>query len=237
MAATRNVLTTVVCLLLFAGSTSQPTTNQGPRTHWTGVLRPRTFSSEGLEIPPDDYYETEDDVTTVSSKKVFTKFGTLKKCDYNPCEEDEPPCDELAATNKCSCPGSTSHLEAPRPPFLKTATWSGSDVVLRWCGPYSFVKAYKVTVGGTERRIFGSDRRGGGVGPIENVSEVCLVATNDAGDSEGSCMIFRPGDGNLLIKAGLIGGALGFLLLLLLAVLLWRRRRQRRVQNNSSFSA
>ncbi|XP_077596889.1 leucine-rich repeat neuronal protein 4 [Stigmatopora nigra] len=235
MAATRNALTTVICLLLFAGSISQPTTNQWPRTNWTDVLRPR--ASEDLEIPPDAYYEQEDDITTVSSKTVLTNDGMSKKCDYNPCEENQPPCGELAATNKCLCPGSTSDLEAPRPPFLKTATWSGSEVVLRWCSPYSFVKAYKVTVGGKERQIFGSDRRNGGVGPIETVSEVCLVATNDAGDSEGSCMMYKPGDGNLPIKAGLIGGALGLLLLLLLAILLWRRRRQRRVQNNSSFSA
>ncbi|XP_057677244.1 leucine-rich repeat neuronal protein 4 [Corythoichthys intestinalis] len=235
MAANRNVLMMVICLLLLTGSISQATTNRGPGTNRTGALRPRV--SHGLEIPPDEYYDTEDDVTTIASKTVFSNVATLKRCDYNPCKENEPPCAELSATNNCLCPGSTSHLEAPRPPFLKTVTLSGSEVVLQWCAPHSFVKAYKVTVGGTERQTFESERRSGGVGPIENVSEVCLVATNDVGDSEGSCMMYRPGDSSLPIKAALIGGALSLLLLLLLAILLWRRRRQRRVQTNSRFSS
>ncbi|XP_061659696.1 leucine-rich repeat neuronal protein 4 isoform X2 [Syngnathoides biaculeatus] len=225
MAPSRNVPLMAICLLLISGSICQPTTYQ------TGTLRSRSIPSEALELPSDDYYdETEDNPTTFPPETVSVNRGTLKRCDYNPCEEDQPPCAELRATNHCLCPGFTSHLEAPQAPFLKTVAWNGSDVILRWCAPYSFVKAYKVTVGGTERQRFGMDRRSGGLGPIENVSEVCVVSLNDAGDSEASCMMYQPRDHSLSLKAGLIGGALGLLLLLLLPVLLWRRRQRGKQQ-------
>ncbi|XP_061558548.1 leucine-rich repeat neuronal protein 4-like isoform X2 [Phycodurus eques] len=236
MAVSRKVPLMVICLLLISGSTSQPKRYQMPGANRTGALRPRAIPSKALELPPDAYYDTEDDITTIPPKTVSANRGTLKRCDYNPCEIDQPPCAEVAATNHCLCPGFTSHLEAPQVPFLKTVSWNGSDVVLRWCAPYSLVKAYRVTVGGTERQRFGMHRRSGGVGLIENVSEVCVVALNDAGDSEASCMMYQPRDHSLPLKAGLIGGALGLLLLFLLAVLLWRRRQQRRLQTGISLT-
>ncbi|XP_077361160.1 LRRN4 C-terminal-like protein [Festucalex cinctus] len=237
MAASRPVPMMVICLLLLSASTSQPTTKREPGANRTRPLRPRAFPSETLVLPPDDYYDTENEVTTVLPKIISVNRGTLKRCDYNPCEEDQPACIELAAANNCLCPGSTSKLDAPQPPFLKTVTWNGSDVVLHWCAPYSFVKAYKVTVGGTERQTFGRNRRSGGVGPIENISKVCLVALNDAGDSEGSCLMYQPEDRGVSLRAGLIGGALGLLLLLLLAALFWRRRRQRKLQHSIAVRA
>ncbi|XP_051903419.1 leucine-rich repeat neuronal protein 4 [Hippocampus zosterae] len=223
MAAGRRVPLMVICLLLFSGSTSQPTTKQE-----TGADRTRP---EALALPSDDYHDNEDEVETVPTKTVPSNGGTSKRCEYNPCEEDQPTCFELSVINACLCPGSTSHLVAPEAPFLKTLTWNGSDVVLRWCAPHSFVKGYRVTVGGSERRRFGKERRGGGVGPVENVSEVCVLALNDAGESEGSCMMYRPDERSVALKAGLIGGTLGLLLLVSLAVLLWRRRQQRKRQN------
>ncbi|XP_077402648.1 leucine-rich repeat neuronal protein 4 [Vanacampus margaritifer] len=234
MAPSRPAPTMLIYLLLLSASTSQPTTKPEPGANRTRPLRPRAFPSEVLVLPPDNYYDTNDDVTTVPPETVSAKRGTLKRCDYNPCEENQPACIELAAANNCLCPGSTSKREAPQPPFLKTLTWNGSDVVLRWCAPYSFVKAYKVTVGGAEKQTFGRSRRSGGVGPIQNISKVCLVALNDAGDSEGSCLMYQPEKRSASLIAGLIGGALGLLLLLLLAALLWRRRRQRKLQNSIS---
>ncbi|KAM9781763.1 LRRN4 C-terminal-like protein [Syngnathus typhle] len=228
MAASRHVPLMVICLLLFSGSTTQPTTKQKPEVNRTRPLGP----SEALEIPPDEYYDTEQDVTTVAAAAVSTDRGTSKKCDYNPCKEDQPDCITLKNIHHCSCPGSTSHLEAPQPPLLRTAKWNGSSVVLSWCAPSSFVKAYRVTVGGIERQMFGKDRRSGGVGLIENISEVCVVALNDAGESEASCMLYQPKDRSLFLTAGLIGGALALLLLFLLALLLWRRRQQRKHQNS-----
>ncbi|XP_019728850.1 leucine-rich repeat neuronal protein 4 [Hippocampus comes] len=223
MAATRHVPLMVICLLLFSGSTSQPTTKRAP-----GVNRTRP---EAIVLPSDDYYDNEDEVATVPTKTISSNGGTSKRCDYNPCEEDQPTCFELSVINDCLCPGSTSHLVAPQPPVLKTVTWNGSDVVLRWCAPHSFVKGYRVTVGGSERQRFGKERRSGGAGLVESVSEVCVAALNDAGESEGSCMMYRPKERSVALKAGLIGGALGLLLLVLLAVLLWRRRQQRKRQN------
>nr|XP_049599746.1 leucine-rich repeat neuronal protein 4 [Syngnathus scovelli] len=230
MAASRHVPLMVICLLLFSGSTPQPTTKQKPEVNRTRPLRP----SEPLEFPPDEYYDIEQDVTTVAAAAGSTDRGTLKKCDYNPCKEDQPDCSELKIINHCWCPGLSSQFEAPQPPFLRTAKWNGSSVVLSWCAPSSFVKAYRVTVGGIERQMFGKDRRSGGVGLIENISEVCVVALNDTGESEASCIMYQPKDQSLSLKIGLIGGALALLLLLLLALLLWRRRQQRKHQNSIS---
>uniref|UniRef100_A0A3P8Q4L5 Uncharacterized protein n=1 Tax=Astatotilapia calliptera TaxID=8154 RepID=A0A3P8Q4L5_ASTCA len=168
------------------------------------------------------------DTTTRSSKTLIPSRGTLKQCDYDPCLEGQISCFELAASSNCLCPGFTLNNVPPEAPKLSSVSWNGSEVVLQWCTPYSFVTAYVVTVGGQERQKFEEDRRSGGVGEVGNIAEVCVVAVNDAGASEGSCMMYHPRDNSLPLTAGLIGGALGFLLLLLLAVLLWRHKRQRK---------
>lgn len=76
-------------------------------------------------------------------------------------------------------------------------------------------------------------RRSSGLGNIGYNTEVCVFAMNDAGQRE-SCTTYQPKDKSLPLKAGLIGGALGFLLLLLLAVLLWRHKRQRKQEASIS---
>ncbi|XP_034538880.1 leucine-rich repeat neuronal protein 4 [Notolabrus celidotus] len=224
----RPFLQVIICLLLIRGSSPLPTTSdENP----TGPLRPRGFSDE--DLTSEDYNVFE--LTTSEPRKSLLPV-TVKptKCNYNPCLESQIPCANLSVSTGCLCRGATLHNEAPEAPDLKSVSWNGSEVVIQWCAPYSYVTLYAVTVGGKERQKFGKDQRGGALGDIENVAKVCVVAVNDAGSSEESCMMFQPRDSSLPLKAGLIGGALGFLLLLLLAVLLWRHRRQRKQEASIS---
>ncbi|XP_070773506.1 leucine-rich repeat neuronal protein 4 [Enoplosus armatus] len=223
----------IVCLALIRGCAPLPTPSRVAGTHPVSPLRPRWFSTEALVLPPDDYYE-DDTVTPILPKRVSPVEGTLTRCNYKPCLEGQIPCADLAASTGCLCPGFTLYDVAPEAPNLKSVSWNGSEVVIQWCAPSSHVTAYIVTVGGQERQTFGKDQRSGGVGDIDHISEVCVVAVNDAGDSDGSCLMFQPRDSSLPLKAGLIGGALGFLLLLLLAVLLWRHKRQRKQEASIS---
>lgn len=217
MAASRGlpVPLAIVCLVFIGGFSFLPTTSGragiSPKAPW---------------FTPEDY----DDVTTVWPGTRAPDVGPLKPCDYKPCLENQVSCAELAASTSCLCPGFTLHTEIPDQPDLRSVTWNGSEVVVRWCAPNSYVTAYHVTVGGQERKRFGRDRRSGGVGAIEDVSQVCLVAVNNAGESRASCKMYQYGDSRLSLRAGLIGGALGLLLLTLLLVLLLRRRRQRKEQ-------
>lgn len=184
----------------------------------------------------EDYTNLEDDTTTPFVPKP-TDGGPSQLCDYNPCREGQSSCEELSQSTGCLCPGHTLEDEAPGAPSLKAVSWNGSEVVVRWCAPYSHVKAYIVTVGGLQKQEFGWDKRSGVVQELSRETEVCVVARNDAGDSEKSCMVFRPTDSSLPLTAGLIGGGLGFLLLLLLAVLLWRSRRQKKQEAHVSMSS
>lgn len=192
------------------------------------IRRPRGFSTEEPFSTSEDYgdetYGTElPDVAPPTG-------GPPKRCDYNPCLENQVPCDKLAAAYRCLCPGSTLQNEAPLAPRLESVSWNGSEVLIKWCAPHSYVTAYLATVGEVERKRFGKAQRTGGLGNIEHVSKVCVVAVNDAGVSKASCQMYQTPDSSLPLKAGLIGGALGLLLLLLLVVLLWRHKRQRKQQ-------
>ncbi|KAM9846965.1 LRRN4 C-terminal-like protein [Aulostomus maculatus] len=219
----------ITCLLLIGGL--PPTSSRATGTDTVRLLRPRGFTPDTQVLPSDDYYDSEDPVTTVPPKK---SNGPSKRCNYDPCLDNEPSCQQLGVFTGCLCPGSTLSLDAPEPPHLKTVSWNGSEVVIHWCAPYSYVKAYIVTVGGKEWQRFSSKRRRGGVGDIEPITEVCVIAVNNAGASDGSCMMYQPRDNNLPLTAGLIGGALGLLLLLSLAVLLWRHKRQRKLEASIS---
>lgn len=216
-----------VCLLLTHSSLAAASTV-------VGSLQPRGSPTGSPVLTSEDYSQYEDPTDDVLPNTVSPDNATRKRCDYNPCLESQTPCPELAATTRCLCPGFTLHTEAPEAPKLKSVSWNGSEVVVWWCAPYSFVTAYIATVGGQERQRFGKDQRRGGVGGVDHISEVCVAAMNDVGESSSSCMMYHPADRSLALRAGLIGGALGLLLLLLLAVLLWRRKRQRKQQTSYS---
>ncbi|XP_031176287.1 leucine-rich repeat neuronal protein 4 [Sander lucioperca] len=213
----------IICLVLIRGYSNLPTTSQMAGTN---PMRPLT--------PTEDYFDYEDRYTHAVPSTVTPYGGTSDKCKYNPCLESQTPCADLAASSGCTCRGSTLHNQLPLAPELKSVSWNGSEVVLQWCAPYSYVTGYKVTVVGEDKQMFGKDRRSGGVGDVDTIAEVCVVAVNDVGNSTPSCLTYQPSDRSLPLKAGLIGGALGFLLLLLLAVLLWRHKRQRKQEASIS---
>ena len=194
----------------------------------TRPLTPRGFSPEDDVLPPDDYYD-DTTLTEITLSTVSPNTGTPGKCKYKPCVDNQIPCPA-----GCLCPGFTPYNVVPEAPSLISVSWNGSQVEIQWCAPYSYVTGYSVTVGGEERRRFRKEQRRGGLGDIDHISMVCVVAVNDAGDSKGACSMYRPRDSSVAVKAGLIGGALGFLLLLLLGVLLWRHKRQRKQEASCS---
>lgn len=224
MAACRGLpfLLALVCLVLVRGLSPLPTSSRVVRS-------PQGFSTKEPFSTSEDYGE-EYPVSTQLPDVAPPTGGPRKRCDYNPCLENQVPCEKLAAAYRCLCPGATLPNEAPLAPRLESVSWNGSEVVIKWCAPYSHVTAYVATVGEVERKRFGKARRTGGLGNIEHISKVCVAAVNDAGVSKASCQMYQVPDSSLPLKAGLIGGALGLLLLLLLVVLLWRHKRQRKQQ-------
>ncbi|XP_022618348.1 LRRN4 C-terminal-like protein [Seriola dumerili] len=207
----------IVCLLFIRGYSPLPTTSGV-----TGTISPR-----------EDYDQLEDP-TPISPIKGSPSERISQRCKYDPCLEGHVSCAVLAVSTRCLCPGSTLHDVTPEAPSLRSVSWNGSQVVIKWCAPYSYVTGYVVTVKGQEWQKFGKAQRSGTLGDIEHIAKVCVVAVNDIGPSNGSCMMYHPRDTSLPLKAGLIGGALGFLLLLLLAVLLWRHQRQRKQEASIS---
>lgn len=233
MPANRYSYCALVVLILAAfkdfTSLATPSPVSEPSPNSTSPLRPRGPG----DIRPDDYYEDLYGTATTSQPSVVPHASEEPQpCDYNVCLEQQPPCDQLAASSGCLCPGVSLNREAPEAPTLDGVSKEGTEVVARWCAPYSDVNYYMVTVGGQERLEVAQDRRSVVVGQIESGVEVCVVAVNDAGGStpgEGSCLIYEDsGDSSLALKAGLISGALGFLLLLALALLIWRHRAERK---------
>ncbi|XP_071754328.1 leucine-rich repeat neuronal protein 4 [Centroberyx gerrardi] len=229
MAASRDLALPLVLisLLLIRGYASLATTG----TSLTRPLRPRGSENAAADLPPEDYYDTSDDTVTTTTtrapRKVSLTGSKPQQCDYDACLEMQPPCADLADSTGCLCRGITLDHVAPEAPALKKVSREGSGVVVRWCAPYSYVTAYKVTVGGEEREV-GEGQRSFAAGRIDDTVKVCVVAVNDAGASEGSCTMYEPEGSSVSLKAGLIGGALGFLLLFSLAVLLWRHRVRRK---------
>lgn len=193
----------------------------------TGTNTTRSLIQD--DLLSTDYY---DDVTTVPDTRP-TFGGTSQKCDYDSCRENQLSCMTLAKDNGCLCPGFTLGNRIPLAPDLRAVSWNGSEVVVKWCAPYSYITHYIVKVGGQKSWMFREDQRSAAVGDIDDVANVCVVAVNNAGESE-ACMMYHPRDKNLSLKAGLIGGALGFLLLLLLAILIWRHKRQRKQETGFS---
>lgn len=207
----------ILCLVLIRGHVSLPTTSAVP------VLFEQPLND-------DDYDPYAEPSTTQPPKRPG---GPLRRCDYDECLDGQMPCSTQAATTGCLCPGYTPYNQLPNAPRMRSVSWDGSEVVVTWCAPASVITGFVVTVGGEEKQKFGENRRKGGVGTIDQISKVCVAAFNDAGESEPACLMYEPQDRTLLM-AGLIGGALGFLLLLLLAVLLCIRRRQRKQQASIS---
>lgn len=209
-------LLVIICLLSIGG--------HGPLNLSAGTgIPPR-----GPAYPTEDYDDLDDTSTPVVPVKKTTNAVTYSRCDYNPCREKQTPCEVLATSFSCLCPGFSLDNQRPDRPSLRSVSWNGSGVVVQWCAPYSQVTAYVVTVGGGNKQTLKEDQRSVVLDQIDHKAEVCVVAKNSAGDSDQSCMEYQPTNNSLPLTAGLIGGALGLLLLILLVVLLCRRRRQKK---------
>ncbi|XP_029030465.1 leucine-rich repeat neuronal protein 4 [Betta splendens] len=185
-------------------------------------------SPEPAEANPTDDYDQLDEITTTTTPaKGPTRGGKPQRCNYNPCLENQTSCFDLSASTGCSCPGLTLHNVPPEAPWMKSVSWNGSEVIIQWCAPYSYVTSYSVTVGGKETQMFREDQRSGALGHIDHITEVCVAALNDNGRGQEACRMYHPTDNSLPLKAGLIGGALVLLVLVLLGVLLWHRRQRK----------
>lgn len=230
MAAIRNPLfpLVIVCLVFLRGYSPLPTSSQVTGRSPVRTLEPHGSDTVISELSTEDYNNFEDATTTLPNRRTPTHGGISQRCDYNPCVESEISCHDLSLSIGCLCPGFTLHNVRPEAPSLESVSWNGSQVIIKWCAPDSFVNAYTVTVGGEVQQQFGKNQRSGGLGNIDHIAEVCVTAVNDSGASDEACRMYHPRDNSLALRAGLIGGALGFLLLLLLGVLLWRHRRQRK---------
>ncbi|XP_037543635.1 LRRN4 C-terminal-like protein [Nematolebias whitei] len=187
---------------------------------------PRGTGSPPLSSYLDDYDDYEDTVAPTAPVEGSPKPGDRQRCDYEPCRDDQTPCDALSRSTGCLCPGFTLYTEQPDPPKLTSVSRNGSRVVVQWCAPYSHVITYMVTVGGQLRGVFGESQRRGSLDEIAVEEEVCMVAMNEAGSSDRSCMRYRPEENRPPLTAWLIGGAGGLLLILLVAAMLWRHGRQ-----------
>ena len=211
-------------------TTSQQVSTTHPNTSLT--LRPRSNGPQPMNLNPDDYDPDGDDDAVPTRSPAPPRDTDLEPCDYDPCQHEQIPCHLLSAQGDCLCPGLTSSLDVPEPPSLMVLSQEGSEVVVQWCAPSSPVTSYVVTVEAGNTKEFGQNVRRGSIGEVPQGAKVCVLALNDSGLSDpvgGSCATFQSSEkSSTALKAGLIGGALGFLLLLSLALLLWRLRARRK---------
>lgn len=217
----------LVCSLLIRSFSALPASSG---VHPAGGP-PQPPATEDPFLTSEDYSVDQYPLSThVPDTPPPARSRPLERCDYNPCMENQTSCQLQEANRQCLCPGFTLPDQAPLPPALRSLAWNGSQVVVRWCAPYSHVTGYLVTVGRAKRGQFGMGQRSGGLGAVDYLTEVCLSAVNEAGVSKAACQVYRnDGHGGLRpLTLGLVGGTLVLLLLSLLAVLLWRRRRQRK---------
>uniref|UniRef100_A0A3Q1FA65 Uncharacterized protein n=1 Tax=Acanthochromis polyacanthus TaxID=80966 RepID=A0A3Q1FA65_9TELE len=150
-----------MCLVFIRGFCPLPTTSEVPGIHPTRSFRPSEVSSEAHVLSLEDYsdYDRDETVTTILPNMGRPDGGSFQRCDYKPCSENQTPCPEMAAATGCLCPGFTLNNAPPEAPTLRSVSWNGTEVVLRWCAPFSYVTGYAVTVGGQDRKTFGKEKR------------------------------------------------------------------------------
>lgn len=147
-------------------------------------------------------------------------------CQYNPCLEDQAPCEALSEQTGCLCPGISGDSKPPHAPrihdllLVKEGPDSGK-IEVQWCAPPSVVSGYRVNIEGNgSPQEFTDTKRRGLVGYLEVGTKVCVEAVNKAGHSspsEFSCKRYEPPttfDHSLMV--GVLAGAV--ILLLLIAI-------------------
>lgn len=143
------------------------------------------------DIDYDSYEDDEDN----SYKKHFTLPPQVPydACPFDRCKHLELPCSEIQerAGGKCLCPGINGPTIPPDAPSLNVITPGQTGTSVSWCSPLSTVQGYRVLYGAPEGPLE--------QGPLLNQSyrffsipnlvpgmtyRVCVVAINDAGESQ-----------------------------------------------------
>ncbi|MEQ2275968.1 hypothetical protein XENORESO_011685 [Xenotaenia resolanae] len=220
---------------LFAhASTSSPPITRKRITFLTGL------GSETDDIDYDDYSSPPEMVPSVKIPRLYSDFV----CQYDPCLENQEPCDHLKAKTGCLCPGRSGGDKPPHAPRIQallpiTEGENTGKIEVQWCAPQSVVSSYKVIVEGSDNAMeFGDAFRRGFVGSLEVGTKVCVEAVNNAGHSspsDFSCKRFeRPESSDHKLMAGVIGGGVAFILLLVIvAVVLCRRQMCQKARRES----
>ncbi|XP_029972704.1 LRRN4 C-terminal-like protein [Salarias fasciatus] len=227
-------------LLAHAASTSPPVT----RKEIKYITIPASNNGEDYD---EDYADSHSSSTkVVASIRTPLLRGEPQLCDYNPCSEDQEPCDRLATLTGCLCPGISAADVPPHPPriqalLLVSEGQGRGKVEVQWCAPSSVVTQYKVVVEGhdSDPLEFGHASRRGLVGSLEVGAKVCVEAMNGAGHSaptEFSCQRYDPPvstDHKMLV--GIIGGAIAvFLILIIGAVIILKSKVCRKAKRDST---
>ncbi|XP_056383124.1 LRRN4 C-terminal-like protein [Hyla sarda] len=191
----------------------------------------------------EDYYD-DDEAPTVAPTSPVTKHS----CQYNRCEHLASTCEEIQrqAGGKCLCPGIDGPERTPDSPPIKEVLLGDSHITINWCSPSSTVRGYRVLHG----EPGGSLEKGLDVNAsfrsytIDNLHSgslytVCVVAFNEAGESQVGDMEDRP-DGSMpgpcrtvqtTMQSLYLGLGLGLaavaVLLVILGYCLWRRKRNK----------
>ncbi|KAL4659692.1 LRRN4 C-terminal-like protein-like [Arapaima gigas] len=165
--------------------------------------------------------------------RLKSNLSNSELCDYDACQDQQPPCVELSESSGCRCPGLSGPEQLPEAPFLQPLGQEGPKVVVQWCAPSSTVLQYQVHVDGHKLLDLGPLSRRASLPTLEPGATVCVKAVNQVGASKptpNSCTRYEAlGDSGVALKAGLIGGGVGLLLLLsLLGLLLWKWRAGRK---------
>ncbi|XP_004634392.1 leucine-rich repeat neuronal protein 4 [Octodon degus] len=165
-------------------------------------------------------------------------------CDYDPCRHLQTPCVELQRRLHCACPGLTMEDTVPDLPRLQVLSEvTDTSVLVRWCAPYSVVRAYQIhysvegEVGShlVVKDIYATARQH----PLYGLSpgttyRVCVVAANAAGLSQAWAVGWKRPCATVTTKPSLVailvalGAACGLLLTstLVLSACLCRRVRK-----------
>lgn len=183
----------------------------------------------------DDYgfIEDEYDITKAPPRVVNIPQTDQKPqlCKYDPCSENQVPCATLSEQTGCLCPGMSGANVRPHPPRIQALVpvSEGSDrgkIQVQWCAPSSVVSEYRIVTEGRDGEIqkFGDASRQGLVRSLEVGTKVCVVAVNNAGNSDPSDFSckryeFRESSDHTLM-AWVIGGGVALLLLVVTTALI-----------------
>lgn len=248
-----SLLWNLAVLLLFLGAS--PLLHSHLTTHAASTSPPETHRQiKYTAMGSDDDYDDDDDdddffhtrmpSTEVVNSVKKTVLQAPRLCQFNPCSENQEPCEQISERTGCLCPGVSRADEPPHAPRIQglLPVSEGGDrgkIEVQWCAPSSVVTAYRVVIDGHEPLQFMDVSRRGLLESLEAGTKVCVAAVNNAGQSppsEFSCKRYDPpesSDHKLL--AGIIGGGVALLLLLIIgAVIIWMHQMRKKAKRDSA---